>query len=95
MGFFNLEVINPTKGVEIKVGESAKGGHLAKTSTYTLTSLKWGRVTCFFRWTFKCGGSPSWGPSSDHHGVALAVTWVMNLSVRLGLACSLTNSRTT
>jgi hypothetical protein len=49
MGFFSLEVINPTKGVEIKVSESAKGNHLVKTLTKKLTSLKWGRMTCLSR----------------------------------------------
>jgi hypothetical protein len=59
MGSFDQEITNPTKGVQKKVGENIKGEHFKEISMRTLTSLKWGRMTCPFRRTFKCGGSPS------------------------------------
>ncbi len=84
MGFFDWEITNPTKKVETKVGENSKGGHPLETSTKMLTPLKWGKVTCPFNWTLKCGGLPSWGPSQDHCGVALAMTWVMSFKCWFG-----------
>jgi hypothetical protein len=50
MGFFDPKIINPTKkGVKRKIGEITEGNHPEETSMRTLTSLKWGRVTCLFR----------------------------------------------
>jgi hypothetical protein len=68
-GFFNWEVVNPTKkGVERKIDENATGDHLEKTPMMIVTSLKWGKVTCLFKWTFECEGLLSWGLSLDHRG---------------------------
>jgi hypothetical protein len=35
-----------------------------------------GGMTCLFRWTFMCGGSHSWCPSSNHYGVAFMAAWI-------------------
>jgi len=50
-------------------------------------------VTCPSRWTLRCGDSPSWGPSSNHHRAAFAAISIMSLSVGLGLIPNLTNSQ--
>jgi hypothetical protein len=44
-----------------------------------------GGLTCPFRWTFKSKDLSS----LDHLGVALALTWVASLSVKLGLTLGL------
>jgi hypothetical protein len=44
-----------------------------KMSIGMLTSLEWGIVTCLLRLTLNCEGSPIWGPSPNHHGVAPVV----------------------
>jgi hypothetical protein len=94
MGSFDHEITNPTKKrVEKIIGKSVEGNHLKETSMTTLTFLKWGRVTCPFMWTLKCGGLFSRGPSLDHHGATPMTTWVTSLSVGLGLTFDLINSR--
>ncbi len=44
--------------------------------------------------TLKWRGSPTWGPSSDHHGSAPVADWVTNLSVKLGLTPGLPSPTT-
>jgi hypothetical protein len=53
-------------------------------------SLQKGEVTCPSRQTLKCGGSPSWRPSLDHHRVDPLAAWVTSLSVGLSLTFGLT-----
>jgi hypothetical protein len=49
--------------------------------------------TCPSRWTLKCGGLPSQGPSSNHRGAAFTTAWIMSLNVGLGSTPSLTDSQ--
>jgi hypothetical protein len=64
-----------------------------ETSTKLLTFLKWGRVTCLSRETFKCGGLLSEDSSLEHYEAAPMVAWVTSLSVGLGSTFDLVDSR--
>ncbi len=54
-----------------------------------------GWVTCPSRWTVKCGGSPSQGPSLDRYGATPMTTWITSLNVGLGSTFNLIDSRVT
>jgi hypothetical protein len=94
MGSFDREIIDLVISLKEKNGGNAKGNHPIVTSTRTLIFLKWGKVTCLSNQTFKCGGSPSQGPSPDHRGVTPAATCIMSLNVGLGSTLDLTTITT-
>jgi hypothetical protein len=89
MGSFDRKVATIIR----EIGGNAERSHPEIIATRTLTSLKWGRMTCSSTRAFK--DSLSRSPSLNHYGAAPMATWVTSLSVVLGLTPSLIDSRVT